>query len=119
MTLTAPLVLVTAVVTAPLESSVRVWPPVASVAPPRTSFLKVERVPEEAAEAFRALEIPLSSAAALAGAAIYSELRRRNQPVGHARKICGRKIMRWQGRERRWHVLPSRTARSFPRNASW
>src|SRR5450759_1903092 len=47
MTLTAPSVLVMAVVTAPLESSVRVWPPVASVAPPRTSFLKVERVPEE------------------------------------------------------------------------
>src|SRR5450759_1874955 len=47
MTLTAPSVLVTAVVTAPFESSVRVCPPVASVALPRTSFLKVERVPEE------------------------------------------------------------------------
>ena len=48
MTLTAPSVVVTAVVTAPLESWVRVWPPVASVLPPRTMLLKVERVPDEA-----------------------------------------------------------------------
>src|ERR1035437_3531069 len=47
MTPTAPSVLVTAVVTAPFESSVRVWPPVASVTPPRTSFLKVARVPDD------------------------------------------------------------------------
>src|SRR3954454_14811194 len=45
MTLVAPGVDVTACVTAPFESSVSAWP-AASVAPPRTIFLNVARVPE-------------------------------------------------------------------------
>src|ERR1035437_1353677 len=55
MTLTAPSVLLTAVVTVPFESSVRVWPPVASVALWRTKFLKVARVPDEAGRKIRTI----------------------------------------------------------------
>ena len=40
--------MVTAAGTAPLESSVRVWPPVSSATLLRTIFLNVARVPEEA-----------------------------------------------------------------------
>src|ERR1700704_1752562 len=55
MTLVEPGVVFTAAVTAPFESSVSVVPPVASVAPPRTIFLKVDRVPDDAGRKMRTI----------------------------------------------------------------
>src|SRR5674476_1694574 len=54
MTLVAPGVPSTAVVTAPFESSVSAWPE-ASAAPPSTIFLNVARVPDDAGRRIRTI----------------------------------------------------------------